>query len=356
MHTGLRGSRTISVPRLLHVKAGAFEQLPAALAETFDPSRVVIAAGGATSGALADRLATGLKDLCHSVEVHAGLVGSLAEAARLLDILDESPTTLVVAVGGGQPIDVAKLAACRAGVDLVAVPTILSHDGMASPVASLAGSDGARRSLGARMPAGVVIDLDVVGAAPDRYVRAGIGDLTSNLTAVDDWQVAQARGGEPYDEFAASIALLSAKAALEVGWPLVPDDLAAIAGGLVMSGLAMEVAGSSRPCSGAEHLISHALDYLRGTDALLHGEHVAIGVLVASVLQNSPHVERIRSLFERVGLPVTLHGWGVEETTLVQAVQMGPTTRPGRRTVLDDVDLSTESITRVVRTALRDGP
>jgi glycerol-1-phosphate dehydrogenase [NAD(P)+] len=206
------------------------------------------------------------------------------------------------------------------------------------------------------MPAGVVIDLDIVGAAPDRYVRAGIGDLTSNLTAVDDWQVAQARGGEPYDEFAASIALLSAKAALEVGWPLVPDDLAAIAGGLVMSGLAMEVAGSSRPCSGAEHLISHALDYLRGTDALLHGEHVAIGVLVASVLQNSPHVERIRSLFERVGLPVTLHGWGVEETTLVQAVQMGPTTRPGRRTVLDDVDLSTESITRVVRTALRDGP
>lgn len=352
MHTGLRGSRTISVPRLLQVKAGVLQDLPAALTTNFDLSRVLIAAGGGISGALAERLAAGVGDKAHSVEVVSGLVGSLAEAARVLDRLDESPVSLVVAVGGGQPIDVAKLAACRAGVDLVAVPTILSHDGMASPVASLTGSDGLRRSVGARMPAGVVIDLDIVAAAPDRYVRAGIGDLVSNLTAVDDWRIAQDRGGEPFDEFAASIALLSAKAALDVSWPLLADDLAAVARGLVMSGLAMEVAGSSRPCSGAEHLVSHALDQVRGVAAGLHGEHVSIGVLVTSVLQQSPHAERIRRLFERVGLPVTLSGWGLDEGTLVAAVQLAPSTRPGRRTVLDDVDLSTKSVTSVVRAAL----
>lgn len=348
------GSRTITVPRLLQVESGAFAGLPDALVTHFDSSRVLIATGAGVSRGLGEQLAAGLeaKGLC--AELHGGLVGSLAEAARMLDRLDERPMSLVVAVGGGQPIDVAKLASFRAGVDLVAVPTILSHDGMASPVASLTGSDGFRRSLGAKMPAGVVIDLDIVGEAPDRYVRAGIGDLISNLTAVDDWRIAHTRTGEAFDEFAVSIALLGAKAVMEVSWPLREDDLAAIARGLLMSGLAMEVAGSSRPCSGAEHLVSHALDQVRGVGAGLHGEHVAIGVLITSVLQQSPHTDRIRRLFGRVGLPLSLERWGVGESTLVEAVQLAPSTRPGRRTILDDADLSTDSVAALIRSAFRE--
>lgn len=353
MLTGVKGSRTISVPRLLQVQPGAFDDLPDALVAAFDPARVLVATGSGVSRGLGERLAEALGGRGSRVELQSGLVGSLTEAARVLDRLDESPMTLVVAVGGGQPIDVAKLAACRAGVDLVAVPTILSHDGMASPVASLTASDGFRRSVGARMPAGVVIDVDIVGKAPDRYVRAGIGDLTSNLTAVDDWRASHDVSGEPFDEFAASIALLSAQAALEVSWPLLADDVAAIARGLVMSGLAMEVAGSSRPCSGAEHLVSHALDQVRGSGAGLHGEHVAIGVLITTVLQRGAHADRIRALYERVGLPVTLDGWGLDEATVVEAVQLAPATRPGRRTVLDDVDLSTANVTAIVRAALQ---
>lgn len=345
------GSRTISVPRLLQVEAGALDGLPQALADHFDVKRVLIATGSGESRKSGEKLAAGLEAGGAAVEVESGLVGSLSEAARVLHLLDEAPVTLVVAVGGGQPIDVAKLAACRAAVDLVAVPTILSHDGMASPVASLTGSDGARRSLGAKMPSGVVIDLDVVGDAPQRYVRAGIGDLVSNVTAVDDWRVAHTRGGEPFDEFAASIALLGATAVLDVAWPLVDGDLAAIARGLLMSGLAMEVAGSSRPCSGAEHLVSHALDQVRGAGAGLHGEHVAIGVLLACVLQDSPHTDRIRRLFGRIGLPLSLDAWEVDEETLIEAVQLAPSTRPGRRTVLDDADLSTGSVAALIRAA-----
>ena len=357
MHPGLRGSRTISVPRLLQVEAGALDGLSAALGTHFDPSRVVLATGAGISRVLGERLQADLRACDLSVELFSGLEGSLREVARVLDRLDESPVSLVVAVGGGQPIDVAKLAAFRAGVDLVVVPTILSHDGMASPVASLTGSDGFRRSIGAGMPAGVVIDVDVVQAAPDRYVRAGIGDLASNLTAVEDWRLAHASTGEDFDEFAASIALLSAKAATEVSWPLEADDVAAVARGLVLSGLAMEVAGSSRPCSGAEHLVSHALDRVRGAGAALHGEHVAIGVLITSVLQEHPDRERVRRLFDRIGLTAALRDLDVDESTLVEAVQLAPSTRPGRRTVLDGVDLSTPAVAAVVATALQgDGP
>jgi glycerol-1-phosphate dehydrogenase [NAD(P)+] len=355
MLSGASGSRTVRVPRLLQVEDGALASLPGALALHFDPSRTVVATGGGTSGAIAKRLAGGLEALGAQVEVRGDLAGSLAESARLLELLDETPRTLVVAVGGGQPIDVAKLAACRAGVDLVAVPTILSHDGMSSPVASLTGSDGIRRSLGARMPDGVVIDLEVVVDAPERFLRAGVGDLVSNLTAVEDWRIAHQRGGEPFDEFAASIALLSAKAALDVAWPLAGDDLAAVARGLVMSGLAMEVAGSSRPCSGAEHLVSHALDQLLGRRAGLHGEQVAIGALITSTLQAGPYTGRLRDLFRRVGLLRPPQEWGIEERTLVEAVQLAPSTRPERRTVLDDTDLSDSSVRAVVGAALGEG-
>lgn len=348
------GSRTISVPGLLQVGPGALAGLPDVLPAHFDASRVLIATGAGVSRGLGEELAKGLESRGSYVEVHAGLLGSLAESARLLHHLDESPMSVVVAVGGGQPIDVAKLAACRASVDVVAVPTILSHDGMASPVASLTGSEGSRRSIGAKMPSGVVIDLDVVGNAPERYVRAGIGDLVSNLTAVDDWRISHTRSGEPFDEFAAAIALLGAMAATEVAWPLGADDLAVIARGLLMSGLAMEVAGSSRPCSGAEHLVSHALDQVRGAGAGLHGEHVAIGVLVALVLQDSPHAERIRRLFDRVGLPRSLDQWGLSELTLTEAVQLAPSTRPGRRTVLDDADLSSTGVQQLIRSAFEE--
>lgn len=352
MQRGARGARTIDVPRLLRVEPGALHALAGDLGEHFELGRVLVATGGDVSRALGEGLAKDLSAEGAEVEVRSGLVGSLADAAALLSSLDEAPASLVVGIGGGQPIDVAKLAACRAGVDLVAVPTVLSHDGMASPVASLTGADGVRRSIGAQMPTGVVIDVDVVAAAPDRYVRAGIGDLTSNLTAVDDWRAAHARGAEPFDEFAAAIAVLSAQAALDVAWPLRDDDVAAVARGLVMSGLAMEVAGSSRPCSGAEHLISHALDQLSGDQALLHGEHVAIGVLITSALQGSPHLEQVRRLFGRIGLPTSLEGWRIDEDVLVEAVRTGPATRPGRRTVLDEVAHSGDELRALIRSAL----
>jgi glycerol-1-phosphate dehydrogenase [NAD(P)+] len=260
--------------------------------------------------------------------------------------VDTRPT-LVVAVGGGRSIDAAKLAAAHAGIPFVAVPTTLSHDGMASPVASLAGEDGVRRSLASGMPAGVVIDLDVVGSAPEEFARAGVGDLVSNLTAVADWRLAAEGGGEPVDEFAASIALQSALPVLGVEWPLQGDDLQLVARGLVMSGLAMEVAGSSRPCSGAEHLISHALDQLLGHDARAHGEQVALGVLVVGGA-SGVDVERVREMYRRVGLPTDLDGAGLDRSTLIEAVRLAPSTRPGRTTVLDRLDLTEPGVHRLL--------
>jgi glycerol-1-phosphate dehydrogenase [NAD(P)+] len=344
----MRGLRGIAVPRLLYVAPAALRDLPRCLEPHFDLERVAVVTGTATSRALSRGLVEDLERRGSRVQVHAGVGARITDSALLLERLDESPVTLVVAFGGGRPIDVAKLAATRAGVDLVAVPTVLSHDGMCSPVASLIGADGARRSLGAAMPAGIVIDTDVVGAAPLRYLRAGVADLVSNVTAVEDWRRAEVARGEVVDEFAASIAVLSARSALEIGWPPDHDDLEVISRGLVMSGLAMEVAGSSRPCSGAEHLVSHALDALRGPSAALHGEQVALGVVVVSGLHDDGVADRTRALFARIGLPTTLQGWELDAATLVEAIQLAPSTRPDRYTILDETDLDVASVEKLV--------
>jgi glycerol-1-phosphate dehydrogenase [NAD(P)+] len=336
-------TRTISIPALLDIRPGALGGLPRVLASAFDASRVLVASGTTASLESAARVIEGLRGLGLEVVAHEGVGGTTKAADEVQQLLGEVTPTLVVAVGGGRAIDAAKLAAARTGTPFVAVPTALSHDGMASPVASLVGDDGVRRSLASGMPAGVVIDLEVVGGAPEEFVRAGIGDLVSNLTAVADWRLAADAGHEPFDEFAASIALQSALPVLGVGWPLDPGDLQLVARGLVMSGLAMEVAGSSRPCSGAEHLISHALDQLLGPQAHAHGEQVALGVLVVAQ-PSGVDPARVRALYDRIGLPTSLAGFGVDRDTVAEAIRTAPSTRPGRITVLDRLDRSDAGI------------
>jgi glycerol-1-phosphate dehydrogenase [NAD(P)+] len=348
-------TRTISIPALLDIRRGALGDLPEVLHRTFDASSVVVVSGTTATLASARRVIDGLRALGSGVVAHEGVGGTTKASIEVEHLLVDTRPTLVVAVGGGRSIDAAKLAAAHAGIAFVAVPTALSHDGMASPVASLAGEDGIRRSVASGMPAGVVIDLDVVDDAPAEFVRAGIGDLVSNLTAVADWRLAADRGEEPFDEFAASIALQSALPVLGIAWPLAGDDLQLVARGLVMSGLAMEVAGSSRPCSGAEHLISHALDQILGPDAGAHGEQVALGVLLVAG-PSGVDVARLRSLYDRVGLPTSLAACGLDRATLAEALRLAPSTRPGRTTILDQLDRTDPGIDRMLDTAFGGAP
>ena len=346
------GPRTIDVPRLLHIGAGASRDLDASLLDAFDLGHVLIVTGRDISRAIGNDIATQLVSAGCRVDTCTDPDGSLRSAADLLERLDENPITLILAVGGGRPIDVAKLAGARATIDVVAMPTVLSHDGMCSPVASLVGRDGVRRSVGAAMPAGVVVDTDIAGRAPERYLRAGISDLVSNLTAIEDWRLSSRATGEPVDELAASIAAMSATAVLDIDWPPTPEQLESVARGLVMSGLAMEVAGNSRPCSGAEHLISHALDELRPGGPTMHGEQVALGMLLLARIHERVPADHVLALFERVGFHDGLGALGLDREIVAAAVRRAPATRPDRYTVLDELELSDQAIVDLIEASI----
>jgi glycerol-1-phosphate dehydrogenase [NAD(P)+] len=262
-----------------------------------------------------------------------------AEVTRVADLATVNDSDAIVAIGGGRPIDVAKAAALAAALPVIVIPTQLSTDGIASPIAVIAERPGEVVSERSALPVAVLADLSTLCSAPVAFARAGVGDLLSNRTALIDWQLAADAGRETVDDFAALLAS-SAQLLIE-GCDLSPlaegslsEDLARrLLDGLVLSGLAMEIAGSSRPCSGSEHLISHALDALEpGTAA--HGEQVAFGTIVATALQGGD-VEAARNQLSQAGLTAATSGFGLPAARLAEIVAYAPATRPDRFTVLD---------------------
>ena len=246
-------------------------------------------------------------------------------------------TTPWSAIGGGRTLDVAKYAASLSGLPVVAVATSLAHDGIASPVASLDDDEAGRKSsIGVQMPIAVVVDLDYVRRSEPAMRRSGIGDAISNLSAIADWRLAERERGEAVDGVAVTFARVAATSIVhrEDG---IDDDafLIALAEALVLSGLAMATAGSSRPCSGGDHEILHAIDHLFPGTAH-HGELAGAASLFTAFLQENDGLTRgIDACLRRHGLPRTPADLGLTEDQFVEAVVRAPSTRPDRFTILE---------------------
>jgi glycerol-1-phosphate dehydrogenase [NAD(P)+] len=262
----------------------------------------------------------------------------------------------VIAVGGGKTIDVAKSVCEQVDLPVVTVPTQLTADGIASPVSVIRTGAGVVESRHARLPIGLVVDFDVLRRSPVESARAGLGDLVANACAVRDWRRAAAAGRESMDDFAALLAEAASDlvtgtdvTSLSEG-PLEDAFLHRLLQGLVLSGLAMEIAGSSRPCSGSEHLISHAIDRLYAGTAR-HGEQVAFGAVLCSRFQGEDW-RALRQLLVNAGMQSAATGLGLSESQVVAAVQAAPAMRPGRYTVLDEIDLSDFALAPMVSEVL----
>ncbi|MBA3289959.1 MAG: iron-containing alcohol dehydrogenase [Actinobacteria bacterium] len=259
----------------------------------------------------------------------------------------------VVAVGGGRVLDVAKLAAARAGLTLIAVPTQLSHDGICSPVAVVPDDSGMTQSLGAIPPRTVYLSIPTLVKAPVASVRAGLGDLMANPLALRDWALASERGLASTDQRAWDLSAQSfdmiqgylSRDASEFAHD--PKFLRHLADALVMSGMSMIISGTSRPASGAEHEISHAIDALFGGRAL-HGAQVAFGCIVSVALYGEDFGAFRRQL-ALVGLPHHPRELRLTEGDVVRVILESPETRPGRFTIIEEANLDEAGALKLVR-------
>lgn len=323
-------------PALMRIREGCLPELAAEMVEVgWLGRRLLLVTGAGPSARPAARARRSLHD--HGIDVATATVteGTVEECSRLAQRLIAEDVEVVVAVGGGRVLDTAKYSACRVGIDWVAIPTTLANDGLVSPVASLVDRDGVRRSLAAKMPIGVLVDVELIAGAPVGTLRAGLGDLLSNLSAVADWRLAEAGGHDRCDEFSALIAEQAAESVLTTTDLETPRALTGLARGLIMSGLAMTIAGSSRPCSGSEHLVSHALDQRLDVPNNAHGLQVGYASLLTLHLQGEL-TDEVLAAFVRLGLPTLLSDLGLTQQQLLRALDGAPSTRPGRWTVLSD--------------------
>jgi len=249
-------------------------------------------------------------------------------------LVKKNKNDFLLGVGGGRCIDVAKLASFYGGKPFVSVPTAASHDGIASSRASIKGGK-KPTSIEAHTPIAVIADTLIIKRAPRRLLAAGCGDLVANLTAVRDWELAHRLKGEPFSEYAAALSSMSAQLVLENAGIIrrhTEESVRKVVKALISSGVAMSIAGSSRPASGSEHLFSHALDLVAPKPAL-HGEQCGVGAIMMMYLHGNDW-QAIREALQTVGCPTNAKELGIAPRYIVKALTIAHRIRPERYTIL----------------------
>ncbi|MFL6139016.1 MAG: iron-containing alcohol dehydrogenase family protein [Frankiaceae bacterium] len=339
-------TRMVTSPLFIDIRPGAVAGLGALLSDRriSADGQVAVAVGPGQGG----RIVEAIRPSLANADVYQVTDGTVDAALELQAQLRTRPYDAVVGIGGGRILDVTKYAATRIAMPMVAVATNLAHDGIASPVSSLV-HEGGKGSFGVTVPLAVVVDLDFVREAPPELVRSGVGDAVSNLTAIDDWLLASRERGEPVDGLAVAFARTAAEAVLHRTDTIDSEAfLTVLAEALVLSGLAMSVAGSSRPSSGGEHEILHAIDRLYpGTSN--HGELAGTCALFSAFLRGDERLfEQLSRCLSRHGLARVPKELGLDEEQFAAAVAYAPQTRPERYTILEHLQLPADEIRRRV--------
>ena len=219
------------------------------------------------------------KHLFGMEEFHADSIYSDEIGAEL----DEFPS-IPVAVGSGVINDLCKLAAFRHNVPYMVVATAASVDGYSSSGASIT-VDGAKMTIECKAPKVILADTNVLASAPKEMTAAGYADLAAKIPAGGEWMIADLFGTEPIVPEAWKILyeilpeMIADPEGIAAG---NPESLGILFAGLTLSGIAMQVAHSSRPASCAEHLYSHWLDMTGHTfngKLQSHGFQVGVGTL-----------------------------------------------------------------------------
>jgi glycerol-1-phosphate dehydrogenase [NAD(P)+] len=332
----------IDLPRIVLVGRGVIGSL-GGVCDELGLQRPLIVTGKKTYGIAGKRALTLLRDEGYQVDVSFVGNAEMDTVDRVRREAVSRESDVVIGVGGGKTIDVAKLSACKSGTLFVSVPTTASHDGIASCLASIKGL-GRPYSMKAAAPIAVLADSRIIAESPYRFTASGCGDVISKAVSVRDWKLAHEKNGEYYGEYAGSLALM--------GSSLIMRNASIIRGreeegyrtlleALVSCGVAMSIAGSSRPCSGSEHLFSHTLDMIAPEPAL-HGEQCGVGTIMMARLHGLDW-GGIRESLRTIGAPTTARELGIKEEIVVEALVKARTIRPERYTILNKVKLTKDS-------------
>jgi len=331
-------AHTMELPRLIVVGEKNIGDLGKFLNSLTKPKKVSLISGVNVRKKVQKKIDSALKSKKIRFVWHSVFDNKLKSFNELERVVKKDKSELIVGVGGGRAVDAAKMIAFNLFKPFVSVPTAASHDGIASPFVSIKGDK--PYSIVATTPLGVFVDIDIIKTAPKRLLSSGCGDLIANIIAVRDWELGRDKTGEYFGRYAANLALMSAKILMENSKTFAKKGLDArvVVEALLSAGVASCIAGSSRPCSGAEHLFSHALDRL-APGIGLHGQKCGIGAIMMAKLQGQDWKKITRTLKD-VGAPTTAKQIGLKPDLIVKALTIAQDLRPERYTVLKEIEMT----------------
>jgi len=352
-------SKTMIFPREIIVGHGATSQIAELCNRISIGNSVLIVADKKTMKLSGEEIVKVLSKASYEVKHKIISAPTVNEVNRVSKFAHKNKIDILLGVGGGSVIDVTKLASYELSKPFVSVPTSAAHDGIASPRASLKHSKGSV-SKTAMPPLAVLADTKIIHKAPYRMIASGCADVVSNISAVMDWELAHRLKGEEYSSHAAVLAKTAAQLVIDSA-----EDIRAAAEesswiavkAMIVSGVAMSVAGNTRPASGSEHMFSHMLDHLgpgimlkgkRGRKPL-HGEQCGIGAIMMVYLHGGDWKE-IRDALKMIGAPTTSEELGVSKKKIIEALDRAQEIRPERYTILGETGLTHDAAKRVAKT------
>ena len=331
-------SHTMELPRLIEIGEKNIADFGKFLNSLNKPKKVSLIAGINVQKVLRKKIEKSLKSKKIQFIWHTSKDNQAKSLNQIQKNVIKDNSDLIVGIGGGRSVDTAKLISYNLGKQFVSLPTAASHDGMASPFVSV--KSNIPHSIVASAPMGVFVDIDVIRKAPVRLLASGCGDLIANIIAVKDWQLGHKKKKEYYGRYAANLAMMSAKIVIENSSKFAKKGLDArvIVEGLISAGVASCIAGSSRPCSGSEHLFSHALDKI-APGIGLHGEKCGIGSIMMAKLHGQDWKKIIKTLKD-VGAPTTAKQIGLKPDVIIKALTIAQGLRPERYTILKEIKMT----------------
>ncbi|MFB6102216.1 MAG: NAD(P)-dependent glycerol-1-phosphate dehydrogenase [Haloplanus sp.] len=313
-------STWIKLPRNVVVGHGVLDDLADVVDDLSVVGRPLVVTSPTPNRLVGDRVRAQLGNDPVTVTVESA---GFDAVERVAETAETEAATYLVGLGGGKAIDTAKMVADRHGLGFISVPTAASHDGIVSGRSSIPEGD-TRHSVAADPPLAVVADTEVIAAAPWELTTAGCADIVSNYTAVEDWQLAHRLQNVEYSEYAGALSRMTAEMLVENADSVkqgLEESAWVVVKALVSSGVAMSIAGSSRPASGAEHLFSHRLDRI-APDRALHGHQVGVGSIIVAYLHEGDKGmwRNIRDALSVIGAPTTAAGLGFDDETVIEAL------------------------------------
>ena len=327
-------SKHIAIPVILKIGPGVLDNLGSYLMDV-QLQKVVILFGNGLIDMFGMDVMESLKESGVEVLEYQELDTVRLEDLTSLAFSMPAKTQAIIGIGGGKVIDAAKYCGFLRNLAFISIPTSASSDGFSSASASLL-VEGHRKSVPARLAYGIVVDTKIIKSAPKKFLYSGIGDMVSKITALYDWIFEEQHGYGKVNDFAVMIAKKAVNSFVRTPFESIEEDLflKELLDSLAMSGIANEIAGSSAPTSGSEHLISHALDKML-EQPQLHGIQVGVATYLMSVVQDHRY-RRVDTIFTQTGFWDYVKTLEMKREDFEKAIDIAPSIKPFRYTYLHE--------------------